>query len=100
MTIHVEEVDITPDGRIIVRGQVSASNISVGIVARAYFQAPLDGIWEYELTETHRGSAGAMVMLPFSVSADFPSVNEANGVRIVVPRIDGTTSAVTQLKQP
>jgi hypothetical protein len=98
MTIHVEEVAITEDGRVVVSGQVSASNISVQMVARAYVQAPEDGIWEYDLSESLRGSAGAMVMLPFSVTAALPSYREAAGVRIHVPRPDGTIAAITKHK--
>ena len=98
MTIQVEEVDITSDGNVVVRGHVSANNISVEIVALAYFQAPLDGIWEYEMAERQGGSPGLTVMTPFAVKVAFPSFAQAKGVRVIVPRPDGTTAAITRLK--
>lgn len=99
MTIHVEEVDITEGGSVVVRGQVSASNISVDIVARNYFQAPLDGIWEFDLLETQPAAPGLMVMTPFAVKVGFPSYSTARGVRIHIPRVDGTNATLTQLKR-
>jgi hypothetical protein len=99
MTIHIDEIDITADGAVVVQGHVSAGNITVNIVPLAYVQAPADGIWEYELSETQHGPVGTTVMKPFSVTAPFPAFSEATGVRILVLRRDGPVAVFTRLNR-
>jgi len=88
MTIYVQHIDVTEGGLVIVRGHVSATNITVGLHPRYYVQAPPDGIWEFELSETVTGRPGGRVLVPFTATAEFPSAEKARGVRVFLPRGD------------
>lgn len=82
MTIYVQSVDITEDGKVLVSGQLSATNLSAELQARMYVQPPPDGIWEYDLVEIMSTPFGGAMMLPFAVDAPWTGPADAKGVRI------------------
>lgn len=93
MTVYIRDVDITSDGRVVVSGDLSATNLSVSLCRLEYFMRPSDGIWGYDIAETATGISGAHMMVPFLISAPAPSDAEMQGVRIHNPSPPGHGSA-------
>lgn len=71
MRAYVEQIDITPDGKVIVSGQLSRTNLKVVLSGLIYVKAPADGIWGYTLELIPTSVIGADVLVPFSVTADW-----------------------------
>jgi hypothetical protein len=82
MTIYIQGVDITKDGKVRVSGQLSATNLLAALHARVYVQPPPDGIWDYDLVETASGPIGGAMMVPFAVDAPWTGPADAKGVRV------------------
>lgn len=69
MTIYIQNVDVKAD-KIIVSGQVSATNISVYLAPVIYIDKPQDCIYGFELEEVISGDFGGAMMVPFVIEAD------------------------------
>jgi hypothetical protein len=86
-TAYIQSIDITEDGRVIVLGQLSRTNLEATLVEMIPIMPPTDGIWNYELKVIATSLTGATMLVPFSVEAPWIGDSEANGVRIIQPSI-------------
>ncbi len=88
MRAYIQQIDITADGRVVVSGQLSRTNLSVQLSEHIYVKEPEDGIWEYTLEIVPTSVFGADMMVPFSVEAPWTGNENANGVKITQPTLD------------
>lgn len=92
MRAYIQQIDITADGRVVVSGQLSRTNLSVQLSEHIYAKEPEDGIWGYTLEIIPTSVFGADMMVPFSVEAPWTGNENANGVRITQPTLDPNES--------
>lgn len=88
MRAYIQQIDITTDGKVVVSGQLSRTNLNVNLNEHIYTKAPKDGIWGYTLEVIPTSIFGADMMVPFSVEAPWTGNENANGVRVTQPTLD------------
>ncbi len=88
MRAYIQKIDITEDGKVIVSGQLSRTNLVAKLSPMIYVHPPKDGIWGYTLEVLPTSVFGSDKMEPFSVEAPWTGNNDANGVRITQPRLN------------
>lgn len=88
MRAYIQEIDITTDGEVVVRGQLSSGNLDVKLIPHVYVTEPEDGIWGYTLEVIPTSIWGTTVMTPFVVKAPWTGNQNANGVRILQPTLE------------
>lgn len=100
MRAYIQQIDITTDGKVVVTGQLSRTNLDVRLNEHIYIKEPKDGIWGYTLEVIPTSVFGADMMVPFVVEAPWTGNHEANGVRITQPTLqpDQTDYETVQLK--
>ncbi len=96
MTVHLQQIDITPGGTVRVSGHVSATNITIALEPRIYIQPPSDNIWEYDIAETVNGNLGGASLTSFSADAIYPEAENPSGVRVYVPGGGATTKLMLE----
>lgn len=100
MRAYIQNIDITTDGKVVVSGQLSRTNLNANLNEHIYTKAPEDGIWGYTLEVIPTSVFGADMMVPFSVEAPWTGNEAANGVRITQPTLhpDQSDYQTLQLK--
>ncbi len=88
MRAYIQQIDITADGKVVIKGQLSRTNLEVKLIEHIYIQEPQDGIWGYTLEVVPTSVFGADMMVPFVVEAPWTGNDRANGVRITQPTLD------------
>ncbi|MCB0488193.1 MAG: hypothetical protein R2820_13945 [Cyclobacteriaceae bacterium] len=88
MRAYIKQIDITPDGKVVVSGHLSRTNLNVRLTEHLYVREPDDGIWGYTLEVIPTSVFGADMMVPFAVAAPWTGNQQSNGVRISQPTID------------
>lgn len=87
MRAYIQQIDITTDGKVVVTGQLSRTNLNVKLNEHIYIKEPEDGIWGYTLEVIPTSVFGADMMVPFVVETPWTGNQEANGVRITQPTL-------------
>ena len=82
MRAYIQQVDITTDGKVVITGQFSRTNLKAKLSEHIYLKEPEDGIWGYTLEIIPISVFGADIMVPFVVEAPWTGNNNANGVRV------------------
>ena len=100
MRAYIQQIDITTNGKVVITGQLSRTNLDVRLNEHIYIKEPEDGIWGYTLEVIPASVFGADMMVPFVVEAPWTGNHEANGVRITQPTLqpDQTDYETVQLK--
>ncbi|MDW7693113.1 hypothetical protein R9C00_09705 [Flammeovirgaceae bacterium SG7u.111] len=88
MRAYIQHIDITTDGRVVITGQLSRTNLEVRLNEHIYIKEPEDGIWGYTLEVIPISVFGADMMMPFVIDAPWTGNAEANGVRITQPTLE------------
>lgn len=88
MRAYIQQIDITTDGKVVIKGQLSRTNLKVNLLEHIYVKEPEDGIWGYTIEVIPTAVIGADVMVPFVVEAPWTGNEEANGVRITHSNLD------------
>ncbi len=88
MRAYIQQIDFTTDGKVLVTGQLSRTNLEVNLNELIYIMEPEDGIWGYTLEVIPTSVFGADMLVPFSVEAPWTGNNNANGVRITQPTLN------------
>lgn len=87
MRAYIQQIDISNDGKVIVSGQLSRTNLNAKLIEHEYVAEPQDGIWSYTLMVIPTSVIGADIMVPFKVEARWTGNESANGVRIIQPNL-------------
>ncbi|MCM4155992.1 hypothetical protein [Gramella sp. AN32] len=87
MKAYIQLIDITTDGRVVVSGQLSRTNLIVKLHEHIYTKEPEDGIWGYTLEVIPTSVFGADMMVPFTVEALWTGNESTNGIRITQPTL-------------
>lgn len=88
MRAYIQQIDITTDGKVVITGQLSRTNLKVKLNEHIYTKEPEDGIWGYTLEVIPTSIYGNDMMIPFEVEAPWTGNPEANGVRITQPTLE------------
>lgn len=88
MRAYIQKIDITSNGKVIVSGLLSRTNLDVKLNEHIYIEEPEDGIWGYTLEVVPTSVYGADMMVPFSVEAPWTGNQDANGVRVIQPTLE------------
>lgn len=87
MRAYIQQIDITTDGKVVVTGLLSRTNLEAKLQEHIYFKEPEDGIWGYTLEVISTSVFGADIIVPFVVEAPWTGNEGANGVRITQPTL-------------
>jgi hypothetical protein len=85
MRAYIQQIDITTNGKVVVTGQPSRTNLEIRLNEHIYAKEPKDGIWGYTLEVIPTSVFGADMMVPFVIQAPWTGNEGANGVRITQP---------------
>ena len=83
MKAYIQNINITSDNKVLVKGQLSRGGLQANLVPRIYVTEPEDGIYEYELHITALSAIGTMALKPFEVESAWTGGEDANGIRII-----------------
>lgn len=92
MRAYIQQINITTDGKVVVSGQLSRTNLNARLNEHIYANEPKDGIWGYTLEVIPTSVFGADIMVPFSVQAPWTGNENSNGVRITQPNLQSNES--------
>jgi hypothetical protein len=88
MKAYIQQIDITTDGKVVVSGQLSRTNLKVQLSEHIYIKDPKDGIWGYTLEVIPTSVYGTDELVPFSIEATWTGNEISNGVRITQPSLN------------
>jgi hypothetical protein len=86
--VYTVLIDISDDNEVVVSGFLPRTNLECNLVARHHFVPPADGIWTYDLVVKPTALIGGEMLTPFAVKAPWIGDADANGVRIVLPKVE------------
>ena len=92
MRAYIQQIDITTDGKVVVSGQLSRTNLHVKLIEHFYVTEPENGIWSYTLEVIPTSVFGSYMLVPFSVEAPWTGNESANGVTIIQPTLQPNES--------